>query len=164
MYIIILNNSKFYQIKDFYPLLKFPEKYKGTRPLTLRSSWEIKFVQNYLDINQSILEWTSETVIVKYLSPIDGKYHRYFIDFSLKALTKDGKTKNIWIEIKPYSQTQLPKEPKRKTKNYLESIKTYMVNQAKWETSKQICEQYKLQGKDTEFVVITEKDCEWFLK
>lgn len=159
-----MNNTKYNQITDYYRFLKFPEKYKGTRPLTLRSGWEIRFVKDYLDINQNILEWTSESIVVKYISPVDAQYHRYFIDFSFKAKAKDGSIKEVWVEIKPFSQTQPPKEPKRKTKNYTEAVKTYMVNQSKWNTSKQICEEYKQQGKDVEFIVITEKDCPWFIK
>lgn len=159
-----MKEQKFLQIADYFKYLKFPEKYKGTRPLTVRSSWEMKFISKYLDINQNILEWTSESVIVKYISPIDGRYHRYFIDFSYKARNKDGKIVEHWIEIKPHNQTLPPKEPKRKTQGYIKSVQTYLINQAKWETSKQICEQYKQQGKDVEFIIISEKDCPWFVQ
>lgn len=158
-----MKTNNYFQVADYYSLLKCPEKYKGTRPLTVRSSWEAKFISKYLDINQTILEWTSESVIVKYISPIDGKYHRYFIDFSFKAKDTEGKLKEFWIEIKPFAQTLPPKEPKRKTLSYGKAIQTYLINQAKWDTSKLICENYNKQGKDVSFIVISEKDCPWFI-
>lgn len=159
-----MKEQKFLQIADYFKYLKFPEKYKGTRPLTVRSSWEMKFISKYLDINQNIIEWTSESVIVKYISPIDGKYHRYFVDFSFKAQTNDGSIKEFWIEIKPANQCEPPKEPKKKNRGYVNAVQTYLINQAKWDTTKQICENYQKQGKPVEFVVITEKDCPWFVK
>lgn len=160
----MMNNSKFYQCSNYFSFLKNPQKYKGSLPLILRSSWEIKFVSSYLDINQNIIEWTSESVIVKYISPIDGKYHRYFVDFSFKAQTNDGSIKEFWIEIKPANQCEPPKEPKKKNRGYVNAVQTYLINQAKWDTTKQICENYQKQGKPVEFVVITEKDCPWFVK
>jgi hypothetical protein len=155
---------RYLQVADYFKYLKFPNKYVGTRPLTTRSSWESSFISKYLDINQNIISWTSESVIVKYISPLDGKSHRYFIDFSFKCKDKDGNEKEVWVEIKPFSQTNPPKEPKRRNQSYVNAVQTYLVNQAKWNTSRQICENYKQQGKNVEFLVITEKDCGWFIK
>lgn len=151
-------DSKYNQIVDIYPYLKNPKKYNGTRPITMRSSWETGFVIKYLDANENIIEWGSESKIVKYISPVDGKQHRYFIDFNFKAKTKSGALKEFWIEIKPYSQSIPPKEPLRKTKTYLNSVKTWLINEAKWTTTKRLVEQYKQQGNDVEFLILTEHD------
>lgn len=155
--------SNYYQIQDMYPHLKHPEKYTGSRPITARSGWEIKFISQYLDKNTNIIEWTSESTIIKYVRPDDGKYHKYYMDFTFKAITASGKTKEFWVEIKPQSQVNPPKEPKRKTKNYFKQVKTYLINQAKWNTTRQIIEAKKQSGIDVEFLILTEKDCPFFL-
>ena len=159
-----MRENKYFQISDAYPMLKHPEKYNGTRPIQVRSGWEAYMIFKYLDINDNIISWKSESTIIKYFSPVDNKWHRYFMDFTVTAKTPSGQTKELWIEVKPYSQTQLPKEPKRKTKTYIDQMKTYFVNQAKWETTKKIIEEKKAQGINIDFAIITEKDVPMFLK
>jgi hypothetical protein len=159
-----MKESKFFQIVDAYPLLKHPEKYNGSRPISVRSGWEAYMIFKYLDINSNIVSWKSESTVIKYLSPLDGKYHRYFMDFTVTAKTTNGSTKELWLEVKPFAQTQLPKEPKRKTQNYLYQLRTYLVNQAKWETTKKIVEEKKALGIPVEFAIITERDVPGFLK
>lgn len=159
-----MNNSRFYQIKDYYPHLKNPAKFKGQRPITCRSSWEIKFIKHYLDINDNIIEWKSEDVVINYLCGTDGKQHRYFVDFWFKAKSLDETYKEFLIEIKPFSETMPPKEPKRKTRSFIDRINTYIKNQSKWKAASFICEQMNKQGKDIQFIVITEKDCPFFVK
>jgi hypothetical protein len=159
-----MKESKFAQITDAYPMLKNPEKYTGTRPLTLRSGWEISFVFKYLDTNPNIISWKSESTIIRYLSPIDSQYHRYFMDFTFTARTPNGQLKELWVEVKPFAQTQPPKEPKRKTSNYMYQLRTYFVNQAKWSTTRKIIEEKKALGQNIDFVIITEKDAPFFLK
>jgi len=57
------------------------------------------------------------------------------------------------IEVKPKKQTVPPKQPKRKTKNWLYEMKTYSVNQAKWAAADEWC-----RSRDMEFKVITEAE------
>tara|TARA_B100001113_G_scaffold267163_1_gene221952 strand:- start:5297 stop:5560 length:264 start_codon:yes stop_codon:yes gene_type:complete len=57
--------------------------------------------------------------------------HRYFVDIYL--LHKNGK--KYLVEIKPKFQTVPPKTPKRKTKKYLNEVKTYVKNMSKWEAA-----------------------------
>jgi len=158
-----MKENKFYQIADFYPFLKCPEKYTGKRPITLRSGWEISFAQ-YLDKNQNVVEWSSETTVIKYIRPDDKKPHRYFMDFTFVALTSTGKKKTFWVEIKPQAQKDPPKVPRRKTRAYFDRVRTYLINQAKWETTRHIVEEKKKLGQDIEFLVLTEKDCKFFIK
>jgi len=153
-----MNGNKYYSIVDMFPHLKNPERYVGTRPITLRSGWEIKFVTSFLDSNPSVVQWSSESVVLQYFYPVDKKWHRYFTDFWARMRQEDGSYKDFLIEIKPYSQTQQPKEPKRKTKGYVNQVHTYIKNQAKWDTARAYCAEQTRVGKPTEFLILTEKD------
>jgi trans-aconitate methyltransferase len=58
-----------------------PQKYKGNpTEIYYRSLWELRFMK-WCDENKKVLEWGSEEIVVPYRSPLDGKYHRYFVDF-----------------------------------------------------------------------------------
>ena len=132
---------------------RFPNKYKGdVSKITYRSSWEARCM-NYFDLNENILWWASEEVIIPYKSPIDGRYHRYFPDFYIKVQENTGHIKTYLIEVKPHKQTQKPKKPKRQTKNYLREVYEYAKNQAKWKAATDFCE-----DRMWEFKVMTEKE------
>jgi hypothetical protein len=61
-----------------------PQKYVGDHSnIIMRSSWETKFAI-WCDKNPSVLKWSSEETIVPYISPVDNRYHRYFIDFKIQ--------------------------------------------------------------------------------
>jgi hypothetical protein len=129
-----------------------PEKYIGDhRNIIYRSSWECR-VMTWLDRNDDILQWGSEELIIPYKSPVDGRFHRYFPDFLVKVRTKDGKTKTMIIEVKPDRETKEPKPRKRLTKQYLQEVTTYGINQAKWKAAQEYC-----LDRGWEFKVITEK-------
>ena len=62
----------------------FPRKYKGDpNNVIYRSSWEYKFMK-WCDATPTVQEWGSEEIIIPYISPVDGKRHRYFPDFYVK--------------------------------------------------------------------------------
>ena len=129
-----------------------PKKYRGN-PIQIiyRSLWERK-VMVYCDKNDAIIEWGSEEIIVPYLSPMDGKIHRYFPDFYMKVRQADGSTKKFIIEVKPKSQCKQPiKNPKRRTTKWFNEVKTFAINQAKWKYAKEFCE-----DKGMEFKIFTE--------
>lgn len=131
--------------------LKNKGKYKGDpNNIIWRSTWELKFLK-YLDNHPNILEFSSEEHVVPYISPLDGKYHRYFVDFYFKVLTKEKEIKEYLVEIKPYAQTLEPKRPKKITESYVNTVKTYLINSAKWNAAKKYAEK---QGMS--FIVITE--------
>jgi hypothetical protein len=94
---------------------------------------------NWLDKNPSILSWASEEVIIPYKSPVDGRVHRYFPDFVVKSRGKDGSTKTMMIEVKPKKQTMEPEKKKRVTKQYINEVVTWGVNQAKWKAATEYC-------------------------
>lgn len=141
---------KYYQGK-FKP--KHPEKYYGdVKNIIYRSSYELKLLL-YLDKHPDIIQYSSEELIIPYKSPIDGKIHRYFTDFWIKKRNKDGKIECVVVEVKPKLQTIEPIPQKKLTKKYLNEVKTWVINQAKWNAAEEYC-----QTKGWKFIIMTEKD------
>jgi hypothetical protein len=130
-----------------------PQKYMGDPTnIIYRSSWECK-VMSWLDNNRDVISWSSEEVIIPYKSPVDGRFHRYFPDFLVKVKTKDDKINTILIEVKPKRQTLPPVPKKRVTKQFINEVATYGVNQAKWKAAQEYCLDRKW-----DFKIITEDD------
>lgn len=131
---------------------KNPKKYIGDHTnIIYRSSWECK-VMDWLDRNPDILSWASEELTIPYVSPVDGRYHRYFPDFLVKVKTKDGKSRTMLLEIKPKRQTKEPERQKRQTKKYINEVVTWGVNQAKWKAANEYC-----LDRGWEFKILTEE-------
>ncbi len=107
----------------------------------------------YFDNNPNIVQWGSEEIVIPYRSPLDKRVHRYFVDFVVKAKTKEGKVQTSLVEVKPYKQTQSPKIQKRKTRKYLNEVTTYLVNEAKWKAAESFCKERKWN-----FQIITEHE------
>ena len=135
---------------------KHNHKYKGDPTnIIYRSLWELKLM-SYLDSHPDIDKWSSEEFFIPYKSPIDGKYHRYFPDFWVKK--KNGQC--MVIEVTPAKQTK-PPDPKNKNKTpsgrisrrYLNEVKTWGINEAKWKAAKEFCEDRRWQ-----FKIMTEKE------
>ena len=132
---------------------KNPKKYKGDHHnIVYRSLWERKFMV-YCDNSDNILEWGSEEIIIPYLSPWDGKLHRYFPDFYIKVRQASGNIKKFIIEVKPKKQTRPPESVHRKTKKWLNEVKTYSINEAKWKSASEWCS-----NNDMEFKILTEEE------
>jgi len=114
---------------------KNPAKYKGDPTnIIYRSSWELKFM-NWVDNKDTIVSWKSEETVIPYMSPIDNKWHRYFVDFQIQVRDKNGKLQSYLIEIKPEKQTKPPVVQKRTTKRYLQEVITWGTNEAKWKAA-----------------------------
>lgn len=112
----------------FYP--KNPKKYCGDiSQIIYRSSWEAA-VMYWLDINEKVIRWGSETVVIPYVSPIDSKVHRYFIDFIIE--TTQG---TFLVEVKPQKETIPPKTSGTKKRLLEARTMTYATNCAKWEAA-----------------------------
>ncbi len=132
-------------------------KYDGNPyDIISRSSWETRLMV-VLDNNPSVISWSSESVVIPYLSPLDGQIHRYFVDFKVKLKQKNGSTKTLLIEVKPFSQTRKPEVPKtnhvRSKKRFLNEAAEYVKNEAKWKAAKEYAE-----NRGWKFVVFTEKE------
>lgn len=116
-----------------------PQKYKGDPTnIIYRSLWELR-VMKHLDTNDSILEWSSEEIAIPYICPTDNRRHRYFPDFVVKAITKDGNIQTMMLEVKPKKETREPKKKKRITKQYITEVMTWGKNQAKWKSATEYC-------------------------
>tara|TARA_R100001082_G_scaffold111240_1_gene94371 strand:+ start:2204 stop:2626 length:423 start_codon:yes stop_codon:yes gene_type:complete len=127
---------------------RLPKKYKGDpRNICYRSSWEYKFML-WCDQTPSVQEWGSEEIAIPYISPADGKRHRYYPDFYVKV-----NNKKYMVEVKPFRQTKEPKTQKKVTKRYITEVVTWSVNKAKWKAASEFCKDY-----GWEFMLITEKE------
>lgn len=115
--------------------------------------WEYQ-VMVYLDKNSHVVKWGSEEAIIPYVSPIDGRVHRYFPDFIATIKTNEG-AKVVLMEVKPLKDTQLPDPKKPKTATWQNQLKTYVINSAKFEAAKQFC-----QKNGFEWMIITERELE----
>jgi hypothetical protein len=132
---------------------KNPNKYLGdAKNIFWRSLWERR-VMTHLDENPNVIGWSSEEIIIPYLSPVDNRWHRYFPDFLVKSKNKQGLIETIIIEVKPSSQATAPKTQKRVTQRYITEVMTYGVNQAKWKAADEYCK-----DRNWKFVVVTEKE------
>ena len=126
-------------------------KYRGdVKKIVYRSLWERRFMV-YCDNTSAILEWGSEEVIIPYISPLDGRMHRYFPDFYIKVRQKDKTIKKMIIEVKPKIQCGPPKPPKRNTNRFINEVRTWGVNEAKWNAAIEWCN-----DRGMEFKILTE--------
>lgn len=116
--------------------VKKPSKYLGDpTKVTFRSLWELS-VMKFLEETTYVKKWSSE-VEIKYFNNLDQKIHRYYIDFYIQY--EDGSV--TLCEVKPNKQCSPPKEPKKKTKRYMNECATWITNSSKWAAAKKICEQ-----------------------
>lgn len=125
-----------------------PEKYVGDiSKIRYMSSYEYETHQ-FLDNNQRVIRWSSETIAIPYLKPTDGRIHKYLPDYWVEYINKSGELIQEILEVKPKSQTR---KPRRGTKHSLYEQLTYAVNMAKWEAARAFCAAHNMR-----FHVITE--------
>ena len=114
------------------------KKYKGDpTKVVYRSMWELRFMK-YCDKNDSILEWSSEEIVIPYRS-IDNKVHRYYPDFWIKYKQYDGKMVQEIIEVKPKKQCVRPSKKGKNYGKYLREARTYAINESKWDAAREYC-------------------------
>jgi hypothetical protein len=135
----------------FFP--KNAKKYLGDpNNIYYRSLWERR-VMVRLDENPNVIEWSSEEIVIPYLSPVDNRYHRYFPDFFVRIKNDKGLTEAMILEVKPKKQSEPPKVQKKATKRYIKEVVTFGVNEAKWKAATEFC-----QDRGWQFRVITEEN------
>jgi len=131
----------------------FPEKYDGDPTnIVYRSLWELKFLR-YCDLNENILEYSSEEIVIPYMDRSTNRVRRYFPDAYIKVKQPDGNIKKYLIEIKPSKQTIPPPKPKRQTRRYIAEAMEFVKNQSKWEAAREYCKDRMM-----EFKILTEHD------
>lgn len=133
-----MRSSKLPPIGLYHPTNR--EKYLGDHVPIYRSSWEHR-VMYFLDNNPGIIKWGSEMVQIPYISPIDGKMHRYFVDFYAETVGVNG-PKRFLIEVKPKKQLEPPKTKNRSRKTVLTEMTQFVVNKAKFEAAEKYAQKY----------------------
>ena len=135
-----------------------PGKYKGDYSnIVYRSRWELVLMR-HLDAHPDVIEWSSEEVVIPYVSPIDRKRHRYFVDFFVKRKGRDGLLETLLIEVKPRAQTTPPDvkltlKGQKPTRRYINEVMTWGVNEAKWKAAEDYCK-----DRGWKFIIMTEHE------
>ena len=129
-----------------------PEKYIGNpNQIIYRSTWERKLMR-YCDTKDVVKRWASEEIFIPYYNPVKKRMAKYFPDFYMEVVNKNGKLEKRLIEVKPLKETK-PPVYKRRTKNVLIAEAMYSQNQAKWAAAEDFCAD---QG--WTFQIMTEKE------
>jgi len=131
-----------------------PQKYLGDpNNIVYRSGWELKFMR-WCDRTENVLEYGSEEFFIPYFDPVTNRVRRYFPDFIIKVREQSGEIKKYVIEVKPKRQTIPPVQTsKKKTRTYINEVKTYAMNEAKWKAAQEWCKDRMI-----EFKIITENE------
>ena len=146
--------------KKSYSGTVLTEKYKGyigkSKKITYRSSWELMAWEKLEKLYhmRAIKGFAVEETVFQYISPLDDKPHRYYMDITMEL--NDGTI--VFVEIKPEYQTFPPKKTRNKKEStYLNEINTYRVNLAKWNSVEDWCEKKSTPTKKYYFKIWTEK-------
>ena len=123
-----------------------PKKYVGQGTPRYRSGWEHSFMR-FLDENNNIMQWASESIRIPYLHPLTGKMTTYVPDFLITYKTRDNTLRAELIEIKPKGQSAITEGQKPRDRAVV------AVNYAKWDAATKWCRKQGLT-----FRVITEDD------
>lgn len=126
--------------------VKNPSKYVGKGVPRYRSGWELSFMQ-FLDNNDNVMQWASESIQIPYRNPVTGKQSIYIPDFLITYRTRDNTLMAEVIEIKPKKQSVI--ESKMSAKERM----VVAINYAKWDQATKWCKRNGLK-----FRVITEDD------
>jgi hypothetical protein len=127
-------------------VVKNKAKYVGRGTPRYRSGWELAFMR-FLDNNDNILQWASESISIPYRNPITGKQSIYVPDFLITYRNRNNQMIAEVIEIKPKKQSVVESKMKANERA------TVAVNYAKWDSATKWCKKQGLL-----FRVITEDD------
>ncbi len=126
------------------------EKFIGDNAI-YRSGLELKFMK-FCDTNTNVIRWGSENVVIPYISPVDNRMHRYYVD-NFVSIKEGNVVKNYLVEVKPSRQTVPPTAKYRKKSNMIYEQVQWTINQAKWAACKEHCKK-----RGFEFIILTEKE------
>jgi hypothetical protein len=142
-------NNKYFQ-GLYTPINK--DKYKGSTNPSYRCSLEKNFFL-YFDKNPNVVAWASESIVIPYYNDVDKKVHKYYIDLIAAIKNPNGEVQKYLIELKPYAQTQPPKQSnKKKSSTVLYENLMYHQNQCKWKAAHEYAAK-----KGMKFIILTEK-------
>ena len=123
-----------------------PKKYVGQGMPRYRSGWEHSFMR-FLDENNNIMQWASESIRIPYLHPLTGKMTIYVPDFLITYRSKDNTLKAELIEIKPAGQSAITEKMNPRDRAVV------AINHCKWDAATKWARRNGLT-----FRVITEHD------
>jgi hypothetical protein len=129
-----------------------PKKFMGTTAI-YRSGLECKFFR-FCDLNENVIRWGSENIVIPYKSKIDNQFHRYYVDNYVEIKEGEVIVKYL-VEIKPYSQTQPPKPSNKKKKSTMiyEQTQWIINSEGKWKAADDYCKK-----RGWKFLILTEKE------
>jgi hypothetical protein len=132
-----------------------PQKYVGdSSKIIYRSGWEKKFA-TFCDLNEKVLAWSSETIQVPYVNPVENSVKTYNLDFYLKIRKDDGTLVEYIAEVKPAKKLVKPelsgKINEKRMNAHVEQTKEYLVNMYKFDAAKKWAE-----DRGWQFIIITE--------
>jgi len=142
-----LQKNNKYRQGVFTPVNK--DKFLGTTAI-YRSGLELKFMR-FCDNNPNVIKWGSENVVIPYISPLDGRAHKYYVD-NFVIIKEGDQIKKYLIEIKPSKQTIPPVTKYKKKEHLIYEQSMFVKNQAKWQAATAFCKK-----KGLEFLILTEK-------
>jgi len=108
------------------------DKYVGRNKPRYRSGWEMTFMM-FLDSNDNIVQWASESITIPYRNPITGKQSMYVPDFFVTYRSRDNTTRAEIIEIKPKKQSLIESRMSDRDRAVV------AVNYAKWDAATKWC-------------------------
>jgi len=119
-----------------------PVKYMGNSSnIVYRSMWERRCMK-YFDVNPSVLQWSSEEVVIPYYDSMSKKVRRYFPDFLIKVKTATGESTTHLIEVKPSKDLRPPVGGRGKKKStVLYEMKAYRMNRDKFASARKWCDE-----------------------
>jgi hypothetical protein len=93
-----------------------------------RSGWEMTFMM-FLDSNDNVLQWASESISIPYRNPLTGKQSVYIPDFLVTYKGRNNTTVAELIEIKPKKQSLIESKASDRDRAIV------ALNYAKWDAA-----------------------------
>lgn len=123
-----------------------PQKYVGRGQPRYRSGWEHAFMR-FLDSNEHVVNWASESISIPYRNPLTGKASTYVPDFFITYRNRDNTLIAEVVEIKPKKQSVIESKASARDRAVV------AINYAKWDAATKWAKKNGLK-----FRVITEDD------
>ena len=108
--------------------VKNPAKYVGKGVPRYRSGWELSFMI-FLDNNNNVMQWASESIQIPYRNPVTGKQSIYIPDFLITYRNRDNTVRAELIEIKPKKQSVVESKMSSRDRAVV------AINYAKWDAA-----------------------------
>lgn len=106
--------------------VKNTAKYVGKIKPRYRSGWELTFMM-FLDNNEHVLQWASESISIPYRNPLTGKQSMYIPDFFVTYRGRNNTVTAELIEIKPKKQSLIESKANDRDRAVV------ALNYAKWD-------------------------------